>query len=173
MNINGSPDSIETANPQTILLMLLAVAAMIILSVCLLALIVYLRCKICLIETVDPETGRDANDPVNRVGGTRGIDEATLDSYPKMLYSGKGVRSSKSVEEEDLEAEDKTCCSICLSDYRESEEVRVMPDCGHMFHAVCIDQWLRGHASCPVCRTSPQLRAPLPEEPRLAIVSQP
>jgi len=99
MNINGSPDSIETANPQSIFADAI--------SSC-------------------------SNDYTER--GTRGIDEATLDSYPKMLYSRNNVRSSKSVEEEDLEVEDKTCCSICLSDYRESEEVRVMLDCGHMFH---------------------------------------
>lgn len=174
MNSDGTSSS-GTSNSQPTYIMVLAVAAMVVMSVCLLALIVFLRCRICLVETIIPDDAGDANHPANRSreAGTRGIDEATLDSYPKMLYSEKGFRSSKSVEEEDLEAEDKSCCSICLSDYRESEVVRVMPDCGHMFHAVCIDQWLRRHATCPFCRSSSLIPALVAEEPPLTIVSQP
>jgi len=143
------------------LLIALMVGAMVLMNICLLALILCSRCGACLIEFIVPRGSRDANDPVNHrgEGGARGIDEAMLDSYPKMLYSEKGFRSSKSVEEDELEADDKNCCSICLSDYRESEVVGWMPDCGHMFHAVCIGRWLRRHATCPVCRTS--LIAPL------------
>jgi len=176
MSSNGTADTFQETHARPAYIMVLAVGSMVIISVCLLALIVFLRCRICLIESTVERSGSDDNRPVNRSGegGTRGIDEATLDSYPKMLYSGKGFRSSKSVEEaEESEAEDKSCCSICLSDYRESEVVRVMPDCSHMFHAACIDEWLRRHATCPVCRTSSNLHAPLPEEPPLTIVSQP
>jgi hypothetical protein len=91
------------------------------------------------------------------------MDEAALDSCcPRIIYSEKSCQSLKSGDS-DQEAEDmKSCCSICLSDYKESEVVRVIPDCGHIFHAVCIDQWLRSHATCPVCRVSPQnLATPL------------
>jgi len=93
---------------------------------------------------------------LNHDGVVIGIDEETLDSFPRMLYSQKVCQSFKSAEGNELdEAEDKKCCSICLSDYKESEVVRVMPDCTHMFHRNCIDEWLRLHATCPICRTSP------------------
>jgi hypothetical protein len=134
----------------------LTIGALVMMNICLLALIFCSHCAACLIEFIVPRGSRDANDPVNHrgEGSTRGIDEATLDSYPKMLYSEKVFRSLRSEEEEELEAEENSCCSICLSDYRESEVVGSMPDCGHMFHAVCIDRWLRRHPTCPVCRTS-------------------
>lgn len=159
----------EPSNPQAGGLMILAFVAMVIVSVCLLSLIACFHCRICLTETIGPDRGRDAHDPENRAGGSgeRGIDEATLDSYPRMVYSEKVFRSSKCDGKEDLEAEDKSCCSICLSDYRESEVVRVMPDCGHMFHAVCIDQWLRRHATCPVCRAAPLHESPQAAKPRV------
>lgn len=85
-----------------------------------------------------------------------GIDDETLNSFPRMSYSEKVGRSFNSAEgNESEEAEGKKCCSICLSDYKEPEVVRVIPDCSHMFHVDCIDEWLRLHPTCPVCRTSP------------------
>ncbi|XP_020571628.1 E3 ubiquitin-protein ligase ATL76-like [Phalaenopsis equestris] len=43
-------------------------------------------------------------------------------------------------------------CSVCLSGIEEGEKVRILPGCGHGFHARCIDAWLRTRLSCPVCR---------------------
>ncbi|KAK8444534.1 hypothetical protein SEVIR_9G153900v4 [Setaria viridis] len=58
-------------------------------------------------------------------------------------------------------------CAICLSDYAaggDDELVRVLPACGHFFHAGCgIDGWLRAVGTCPVCRGEPW---PLPRPPR-------
>ncbi|MQL90516.1 hypothetical protein Taro_023111 [Colocasia esculenta] len=42
-------------------------------------------------------------------------------------------------------------CTICLADFTEGVEVRVLP-CGHGFHIACIDLWLSSHATCPTCR---------------------
>jgi hypothetical protein len=45
----------------------------------------------------------------------------------------------------------ETTCSICLSDYVPSDEVRTLP-CDHLFHKGCIDVWLAHHKTCPLCR---------------------
>ncbi|KAF8453650.1 hypothetical protein BGX38DRAFT_1268453 [Terfezia claveryi] len=43
-------------------------------------------------------------------------------------------------------------CPVCLEDFEEDQEVRVLP-CGHSFHTDCIDPWLLNVAgSCPLCR---------------------
>ncbi|KAI0489312.1 hypothetical protein KFK09_029154 [Dendrobium nobile] len=44
-------------------------------------------------------------------------------------------------------------CSVCLSSFEEGEKVRFLPDCGHGYHAVCIDKWLCTQLSCPFCRS--------------------
>lgn len=91
-----------------------------------------------------------------------GLDEATLTSYPKLLFSEAKVNHKDSTA---------ACCSICLADYKSSDIIRVLPDCGHLFHVKCVDPWLRLHPTCPVCRTSPMptpLSTPLQEVVPLA-----
>eukprot|EP00271_Cylindrocystis_brebissonii_P012782 TRINITY_DN320_c0_g1_i1.p1 TRINITY_DN320_c0_g1~~TRINITY_DN320_c0_g1_i1.p1 ORF type:complete len:283 (-),score=31.28 TRINITY_DN320_c0_g1_i1:1921-2769(-) len=54
-------------------------------------------------------------------------------------------------------------CSVCLQEYRNGDVLRKLHACGHSFHGECIDVWLQGHASCPLCRksvTPPPLEGP-------------
>ena len=48
---------------------------------------------------------------------------------------------------------DAPMCSICLGDFGDGEECRMLP-CLHAFHASCIDQWLRISHECPLCKRS-------------------
>ncbi|KAJ0966339.1 hypothetical protein J5N97_027477 [Dioscorea zingiberensis] len=93
-----------------------------------------------------------ANSSVNDIES--GIDEATLLSYPKLTYSDAKLQGKTA-------AAAASCCSICLADYKDSDVLRLLPDCRHLFHLKCVDPWLRQHPTCPVCRTSPA-PSPLP-----------
>lgn len=42
-------------------------------------------------------------------------------------------------------------CAICLCDYEDDEELRKMA-CTHYFHKECVDEWLRLHKNCPLCK---------------------
>ncbi|MBA0862831.1 hypothetical protein Goshw_013377 [Gossypium schwendimanii] len=81
-----------------------------------------------------------------------GLDRAVINSYPKFRFSKEEV--STAVEVMGSSA-GNTICSICLCEYRESEMLRMMPECRHCFHVTCIDAWLKLNGSCPVCRNSP------------------
>ncbi|KAJ1435782.1 Zinc finger, RING-type [Sesbania bispinosa] len=74
--------------------------------------------------------------------------DTSFEGYPKLLYSevveNKGG-SSISIS---------SSCSICLGDYKESDMLRLLPDCGHLYHLACVDPWLRLHSTCPICRKS-------------------
>ncbi|XP_042425677.1 RING-H2 finger protein ATL70-like [Zingiber officinale] len=91
-------------------------------------------------------TGGSSQQAATDVEAAAGLDEATLMSYPKAVYSVGGAASS---------------CSICLSDLKEGEVLRELPECGHSFHLQCVDPWLRSRPTCPLCRTSP-LPSPMP-----------
>ncbi|RLN38628.1 putative RING-H2 finger protein ATL71 [Panicum miliaceum] len=84
-----------------------------------------------------------------------GIDEVTLKGYPEVVY-GEAKREAKAKKGTTC-----TCCSICLDNYGDGDVLRMLPECGHLFHRECVDPWLRQHPTCPVCRTSP-MPSPMP-----------
>ncbi|XP_022983126.1 RING-H2 finger protein ATL70-like [Cucurbita maxima] len=93
-----------------------------------------------------------------------GLEDEAINEYPKILYSEKKLEGK-------MESAAASGCSICLGDYKNEDVLRLLPDCGHMFHSGCIDPWLRLNPSCPVCRTSPvptPLSTPLAEVVPLA-----
>ncbi|CAA3006281.1 RING-H2 finger ATL67-like [Olea europaea subsp. europaea] len=71
-----------------------------------------------------------------------GLDQAAINSYPKVVFSKKNCGNG-------------IVCAICLCEYKDSEMLRMLPDCKHYFHVMCVDAWLKLNASCPVCRNSP------------------
>ncbi|CAN1264116.1 Putative RING-H2 finger protein ATL21A [Linum perenne] len=75
-----------------------------------------------------------------------GLDGPTIESYPKMVLG----------ESRRLPKPDDNTCSICLSEYNPKETLKTIPDCHHLFHAECIDEWLRLNGTCPICRNCPQ-----------------
>ncbi|KAI3828648.1 hypothetical protein L1987_02756 [Smallanthus sonchifolius] len=65
-----------------------------------------------------------------------------VEALPVNLYR----KLSKHLNEEDAQ------CYICLVEYEDGDEVRVLP-CHHEFHRLCIDKWLKEiHRICPLCR---------------------
>jgi hypothetical protein len=99
------------------------------------------------------------NDEENQLGEENtvmGLEDNVINSYPRFQFS----RDSATVLGQN------TTCSICLCEYKDSEMLRMMPECRHYFHLCCLDSWLKLNGSCPVCRNSPlptPLSTPLQE----------
>lgn len=44
-------------------------------------------------------------------------------------------------------------CSVCLTRFKPESEINRL-SCGHLFHKVCLEQWLNyWNVTCPLCRT--------------------
>ncbi|XP_008786322.2 E3 ubiquitin-protein ligase Os04g0590900-like [Phoenix dactylifera] len=95
---------------------------------------------------------------------SNGLDEALIDKIAVCKYRrGDGLV-------------DGTDCSVCLSEFREDDSLRLLPKCNHAFHVQCIDTWLKSHSNCPLCRAnivsvsslSPAPPLPAPPEPENA-----
>lgn len=71
-----------------------------------------------------------------------GLSEKELSMIPVVEYETKGAGVAGAE------------CAICLGEFVDGEKVRLLPMCHHGFHVRCIDMWLAGHSSCPICRNS-------------------
>ncbi|KAK9152958.1 hypothetical protein Sjap_000438 [Stephania japonica] len=89
-----------------------------------------------------------------------GLDQSIISSLPIFIYKRSSSQDQISCTTNSIE------CSVCLSTIEEEEMVRLLPNCKHTFHSQCIDMWLNGHSTCPVCRTEAEPRA----QPQLVVV---
>jgi hypothetical protein len=71
-----------------------------------------------------------------------GLDEALIKKIPIFEYK-RG--DAFTVETE---------CAVCLMDFTDKQELRMLPKCAHAFHVPCIDTWLGTHSTCPLCRAN-------------------
>lgn len=42
---------------------------------------------------------------------------------------------------------------MCLMVFTDGDEIRQLIECKHAFHVSCIEEWLKDHPNCPICRT--------------------
>ncbi|KAM7487334.1 hypothetical protein LguiB_024818 [Lonicera macranthoides] len=69
-----------------------------------------------------------------------GLDQAFIDALPVFLYK------------ELMGLKEPFDCAVCLSEFSEQDNLRLLPLCGHAFHIDCIDIWLLSNSTCPLCR---------------------
>lgn len=86
-------------------------------------------------------------EPVHWVASRRlnsGLKKKEMVALPTSVYANSGSPSSS--------PSSASGCAICLMDFKDGDNIRVLPKCNHRFHVVCIDKWLLSHSSCPTCR---------------------
>lgn len=69
----------------------------------------------------------------------RGLFEETLCDIEKFSWPLADAKVSQST------------CMICLGEFAIADECRRLP-CRHVFHASCVDEWLRRCTDCPICK---------------------
>ncbi|KAM4596452.1 E3 ubiquitin-protein ligase Arkadia isoform 3-T3 [Fundulus diaphanus] len=81
----------------------------------------------------------------------RGASQGTIErcTYPHKYKKRK--LHGKQDEDEGADEDTEEKCTICLSILEEGEDVRRLP-CMHLFHQLCVDQWLLTNKKCPICR---------------------
>lgn len=85
-----------------------------------------------------------------------GLDRETVESFPTAVYGD--VKARVAAKSGPLE------CAVCLAAFEDHDELRVLPACYHVFHPDCIDPWLDGAVTCPLCRADLTV-APPPAAP--------
>ncbi|XP_013204888.1 E3 ubiquitin-protein ligase RNF165 [Microtus ochrogaster] len=89
----------------------------------------------------------------DRLGNvTRGAVQNTIERFTfPHKYKKRRPQDSKGKKDEGEESDTDEKCTICLSMLEDGEDVRRLP-CMHLFHQLCVDQWLAMSKKCPICR---------------------
>ncbi|KAK6153038.1 hypothetical protein DH2020_012677 [Rehmannia glutinosa] len=69
-----------------------------------------------------------------------GLDQTFIDALPVFSYK------------EIVGAKEPFDCAVCLCEFSEKDQLRLLPTCSHAFHMSCIDTWLLSNSTCPLCR---------------------
>uniref|UniRef100_A0A1D1Y8J2 RING-H2 finger protein ATL66 n=1 Tax=Anthurium amnicola TaxID=1678845 RepID=A0A1D1Y8J2_9ARAE len=118
------------------ILLLVVVVALLIFFI-LICLYAKWACRLATVAAVSDH--RPAPAPRRLALVVAGLDRETIDSFPVHVMSAPA---------------DEAQCPICLCNLVEGEKVKVLPGCSHGFHPECVDEWLKGQSSCPLCRAS-------------------
>nr|ABK56013.1 zinc finger protein [Brassica rapa] len=127
--------------------LVVTLAALLCAMVCVLGLIAVSRCVWLRRLAAGNRThagsqgGSVQSPPPPVAAANKGLKKKVLQSLPKLTFSPDSPSSEKFTE-----------CAICLTEFSNGDELRVLPQCGHGFHVSCIDTWLGSHSSCPSCR---------------------
>ncbi|XP_069784483.1 E3 ubiquitin-protein ligase Arkadia-like [Narcine bancroftii] len=87
-----------------------------------------------------------------------GATQSTIERYTFLHKYEKRTLERTEEGKEASEVEEK--CTICLSPLEEGEDVRRLP-CMHLFHQICVDQWLATSKKCPICRVDIEAQLPV------------
>ncbi|KAF1926431.1 uncharacterized protein M421DRAFT_102483 [Didymella exigua CBS 183.55] len=93
-------------------------------------------------------------------------DVAAAPGLFRIVRTVTGLTAEAFEGEETIELAGDARCLVCLCDFEAEEEARKLVKCEHMFHKICIDQWLTtGRNSCPLCRGQGVDETPAPDVP--------
>ncbi|KZV16840.1 hypothetical protein F511_38094 [Dorcoceras hygrometricum] len=116
--------------------MVIILAALLCALICALGLSAIVRCA----RRCTPSSAVVYGAATELPAGSSGVAKEELRWIPVVVY-GSGKRIPAATE-----------CPICLGEFADGEDVRILPKCSHGFHLKCIDRWLALHSSCPTCR---------------------
>lgn len=135
----AAPPPSEAVNVESDMVIILA--ALLCALICMVGLIAVARCA--WLRRINGA----ARSP-SQASANKGIKKKNLQLLPKFTYTTTSPTTETGGPTKFTSSE----CAICLGEFVEGDEVRVLPQCGHGFHVGCIDTWLGSHSSCPSCR---------------------
>ncbi|KAK4710201.1 hypothetical protein R3W88_004714 [Solanum pinnatisectum] len=103
-----------------------------------------------IIEIADEDMPEYFNDEEEEEVEEYDIIEIADEDMPKYF---EDEEEEEVVEDQFADDEEQEACAIFLLEYK--DEYTIAPlQCGHKFHAECINKWLQRKDTCPFCRAS-------------------
>ncbi|KAI0355724.1 hypothetical protein OH77DRAFT_1454268 [Trametes cingulata] len=96
----------------------------------------------------------ELDDPSKRASSSSQVPQSQSQAIPRPPRRPQPEGASSSEKDVVPDAIGRETCPICIVDFEEGDDLRVLPCEGHhRFHQECVDQWLLElSSSCPLCR---------------------
>lgn len=111
-------------------------------------------------RNIDPTVLREEAEMSGTVGDDEGVIEKGDPPYKKENKNASSYSRFLMATWRRPTATDE--CSICLLSYNPGQTICLAknPLCKHVFHHDCIEEWLKDHSDCPLCRVNLVNRPP-------------
>ncbi|KAH7288629.1 hypothetical protein KP509_31G034400 [Ceratopteris richardii] len=149
---DGSPSQTYSIN-GTIVISSLAV--LFVVSLVLLFLRMYTKCTSRSATASVPASMSRSRSALSKGGG---LHRQAIEAFPIFAYAPHEL--PKCASSDDSAATNPAAeCAVCLSELCHGSVCKLLPGCGHFFHAECIDSWFLTRSTCPLCRAAACLQA--------------
>jgi hypothetical protein len=91
-----------------------------------------------------------ADDEPAGAAGMEGATDAAATAGAAEAKAERERQRQQRQRQQQEEDEEGPCCTVCLCEFEEGEEMTTLP-CLHSFHKECCTQWLREKSTCPMC----------------------
>ncbi|OWM85158.1 RING-H2 finger protein ATL47-like [Punica granatum] len=79
--------------------------------------------------------------------------ESLIKDRSPVLQYGAYLEKHRVVTVQEEQHENCAWCAVCLGRISESDEIRELCNCSHVFHRDCLDSWVdEKKVTCPLCR---------------------
>ena len=81
---------------------------------------------------------------------SKGVSKEAMATLKRFAYGDDfGTRAEKQQADDD----DDECCAVCRLGFELGDHCLGLPQCGHAYHAECLEPWLAENKVCPLCKT--------------------
>ena len=81
---------------------------------------------------------------------SKGVSKEAMATLKRFAYGDDfGTRAEEQKEDDD----DDECCAVCRLGFEFGDHCLGLPQCGHAYHAECLEPWLAENKVCPLCKT--------------------
>jgi E3 ubiquitin-protein ligase BIG BROTHER-like protein len=83
---------------------------------------------------------------------SKGVSKEAMATLTRFAY-GDDCGTNNAEKQKDDDDDDENICAVCRLGFEFGDPCLGLPQCGHAYHAECLEPWLAENKSCPLCKT--------------------
>ena len=103
---------------------------------------------------VDGMTYEELTELGDQIGTqSKGVSTEAMATLTRFAYGDDRGTNNAEKQKGDDDDDDEFICAVCRLGFEFGDPCLGLPQCGHAYHAECLEPWLAENKSCPLCKT--------------------